>query len=181
MSEINPDSAVIIDASVLIAVGGPENEKFQALAEYATQRDLVLQLPRRVLGEVDESPSTYEPQRARVRAALDQGWMVIAPTPDYTSSTVAGVMDAVRARMADKADSRDDIVEKTDTALAGLAVHLLTTDPGVEIVTILMADTGAVAAMRDVFSARSYDDSISIVDGRRLAAELAGDDDMRLL
>lgn len=180
MNEIDPDSTVVIDSSVLIAIGGPENEKFQALAEYATQRDLVFQLPRRVLEEVDESPSTYEPQRTRIRAALDQGWMVTAPTPDYASSTVAAVMDSVRARMAQKADSRDDMVEKTDTALAGIAVHLLTTDPEVTIVTILMADTGAAAAMRDVFAARSYGDSISIVDGRRLAMELVGDD-VRLL
>lgn len=43
-----------------------------------------------------------------------------------------------------------------------------------------MADTGAVAAMRDVFEARSYIDTITIIDGRQLAADLT-DDDVRLL
>lgn len=125
MNEIDPDSTAIIDSSVLIAIGGPENEKFQALAEYATQRDLVFQLPQRVLEEVDASPSTYKPQRSRVHTAVDQGWVAIAPSPDYTSSSVAAVMDAVRARMAQSANSRDDVVEKADTALAGLAVIFL--------------------------------------------------------
>lgn len=141
MNEIDPDSTAIIDSSVLIAVGGPENEKFQALAEYATQQDLICQLPRRVLEELDESPPQYATQRTRVRAAVDQGWLTPAPALNYTNSDVAAVMDAVRARMAKRENSRDDVVEKTDTALAGLAVQLLTTDPAVTTVTILMADT----------------------------------------
>lgn len=180
MNEIDPDSTVIIDSSVLIAVGGPENEKFQALAEHATQRDHVFQLPRRVLEELDESPPQYATQRTRVRAAIDQGWLTPAPTLDYTNSDVAAVMDAVRARMAKRANSHDDAVKKTDTALAGLAVQLLTTDQEVTTVTILMADVGAETAMRDVFRARSVADSITIIDGRRLAGELA-DTDIRLL
>lgn len=106
------------------------------------------------------------------------GLATLAAAIDYAVANYSG---EITQRMARRANSRDDIVEKTDTALAGLAVHLFTTDQEVSMVTILMADTGAAAAMRDVFAARSYDDSISIVDGRQLAIELVGDDDVRLL
>lgn len=181
MDDIKPNSTVIIDSSVLIAIGGPENEKFQALAEYATQRDLVFHVPERVLEELDDSPPQYETQCARVRVAVEQGWMTTAPPLDYTISAVSVVMDAVQQRMAKRANSRNDVVEKTDTALAGLTMQLPTTDPEVTTVTILMADTAAETAMDDVFRARSLTDVVTTIDGRRLAAELAGGDDVRLL
>ncbi len=72
-SEIPRDSTIIIDSSVLIAMGGPDNEQYRAFEQFVTRRNLSVYIPGYVAEEMGESPDVYAYQRDRLRAAQDAG------------------------------------------------------------------------------------------------------------
>jgi hypothetical protein len=57
-AEIPRDSTAIIDSSVLFAMGGPSNEKYQAFERFVRQRNLTVTVPEQVAAELGESPHT---------------------------------------------------------------------------------------------------------------------------
>ncbi|WP_042662496.1 hypothetical protein [Haloferax sp. ATB1] len=57
------ESTAIIDSSVLFAMGGPSNEKYQAFERFVRQQDLTVTVPEQVAEELGESPGAYEYQR----------------------------------------------------------------------------------------------------------------------
>ena len=74
-SEIPSDSVAIIDSSVLFAMGGPSNDKYQALERFVRRQNISVKIPDQVAEELGESPAQYEYQRDRLRAAQDAGWL----------------------------------------------------------------------------------------------------------
>jgi hypothetical protein len=56
-------SVIVIDTSVLIALGRPENEKFQRFEQFVTATDSTVHIPEYVAAELGESPDTYRYQR----------------------------------------------------------------------------------------------------------------------
>ncbi|ODR83283.1 hypothetical protein BG842_14005 [Haladaptatus sp. W1] len=67
-------------------------------------------------------------------------------------------------------DVTEDEIEKTDTILAGLAYQYVT--EGQTHVAVLVSDTIAEQAIRDVLVAVGVEDRISVVEGRVLLNEL---------
>ncbi len=122
----NPDipheSSVIIDSSVLFAIGAPDNEKYQAFQRFVTQRELSVYIPTHVAEELGEAPDAYTFHRERLRAAQEAGWLERAEI-DYKNPNVSEVIDRMRNRMVNLSadDVSEDEVEKTDTVLGGLA------------------------------------------------------------
>ena len=73
MTEIPRGSVVVVDSSVLIAMGSPENEKYRAFEEYVKSRNVDIVVPERVAEEVDDAPEAYEFGRRRLVEAAEAG------------------------------------------------------------------------------------------------------------
>lgn len=73
--EIPRGSSAVIDSSVLFAMGGPDNEKYQAFQRFVTQRGLTVSVPSQVAEELGEAPDAYTFHRERLRAAQKAGWL----------------------------------------------------------------------------------------------------------
>ncbi|XGI82759.1 hypothetical protein ACEU6E_05595 [Halorutilales archaeon Cl-col2-1] len=161
-------STVIVDSSVLFAIGGPENEKYQAFERYFERKNINVKMPERVAEELGESPDEYEYQRNRLRAASESGWLDSAET-DFGVSGVSNVVDDTRDRMANISsdDVSQDEIEKTDTVLAGLAYQYSRIS---DHVAVLVSDRVAERAIRDVLTSRTK--SITVVEGREFINHL---------
>lgn len=170
-AEIPGDSTAIIDSSVLFAMGGPSNEKYQAFERFVRQRNLTVTVPEQVAAELGESPDAYAYQRDRLRAAQDAGWLEPGRI-DFSTPCVPEVVDKTRRRMLSLSadDVTEDEIEKTDTILAGLAYQYVT--EGQTHVVILVSDTIAEQAIRDALVAVGVEDRISVVEGRVLLNNL---------
>lgn len=168
---IPSDSEAIIDSSVLFAMGGPSNEKYQAFERFVRQQNITVTVPEQVAEELGESPGAYEYQRDRLRAAQEAGWL----TPghiDFSVSRVSEVVDTTRTRMAALSadDVTEDEIEKTDTILAGLAYQYVA--EGSTHVTVFVSDRIAERAITDVLSAVGVEDRTLVVEGREFLKEL---------
>ncbi|GAB3690968.1 hypothetical protein GCM10028857_27850 [Salinarchaeum chitinilyticum] len=120
--DLPSESVAILDSSVLFAMGGPSNDKYQAFERYVKRRDVAVRIPDHVAEELGESPGAYRYHRDRLRAAQDAGWLARAAV-DFSNPTVSSVIDSTRERMASLSadDVTQDDVEVTDAVLAGLA------------------------------------------------------------
>ena len=171
-TDLPSDSIAILDSSVLFAMGGPSNEKYQAFEQYVTQRDIIVRIPDQVAEELGESPAGYMYQRNRLRAAQDAGWLERGQI-DFSNPGVSDAVDRTRKRMANLSaeDVTEDEIEKTDTVLAGVA-YQYATDTAIPV-TVLVSDRIAEQAIGDVLSAMELDTTISVVEGRTILKVLS--------
>ena len=167
MTEIPRGSVVVVDSSVLIAMGSPDNQKYQAFEEYVESRNLDIVVPERVAEEVDDAPEAYEFGRRRLVEAAGAGWLERNEL-DFSAPGVSRVVDRTRERMAKlSAEGVDeDDIEKTDTVLSGHVVGILESGE-TDFVTLLVSDRLAESANEDVLNAEGYSDGCQVVEGRR--------------
>lgn len=169
--ELPSDSLAIVDTSVIYAMGGPSNKKYQAFEKYVTRRNISVRIPDHVAEELGESPDAYHYQRDRLRSAQDAGWLERAEV-DFTDSEVSGAIDRTRERIYSLSadDVTEDEIETTDAVLAGLAYQYATEQTS--HVAILVSDTLAEQAIGDVLTAIGVGDKISVIEGRIFLGEL---------
>lgn len=86
------DSIVVIDSSVLFAMGGPSNKKYQAFERHVQHQNLAVRVPQQVAEELGESPDAYVYERDRLKAAQDARWLEPGQI-DFTLSGVSTVVD----------------------------------------------------------------------------------------
>ncbi|MFC4990551.1 hypothetical protein [Saliphagus infecundisoli] len=165
------DSIVVIDSSVLFAMGGPSNEKYQAFERHVQHQHLTVRVPQQVAEELGESPDAYVYQRDRLKAAQDAGWLEPGQI-DFTLSGVSTVVDKTRRRMGALSadDVTEDDIEKTDTILAGLAYQYTVQND--THVAVLVSDSIAEQAIADALAAAGVEDRATVVEGRRLLQSL---------
>ncbi|WP_049929100.1 hypothetical protein [Halopiger goleimassiliensis] len=170
-AESPPDSTIVIDSSVLFAMGGPTNEKCQAFERFVRRRNITVRVPQRVAEELGESPDDYGYQRDRLEHAREAGWLESA-TIDFSIPRVSTVVDKTRHRMQQLSadDVTEDQIEKTDTVLAGLAYQYASNEP--RHVTVLVSDRVAHRAIEDVLTAVGVDDRTQVVEGRAFLQRL---------
>lgn len=172
--ELPHGSIAVVDTSVIYAMGGPSNEKYQAFETYVTQRSISVRIPDHVAEELGESPEAYRYQRDRLRAAQDAGWLERAEV-DFTDSGVSDAIDRTRKRIHTL--STDDVteheVETTDAVLAGLAYQYATEQS--RQVAILVSDRLAERAIADVLGALGVAEVSHVVEGRTFLNDRLGD------
>lgn len=169
--EIPRDSIAILDSSVLIAMGDPSTEKYQAFERYVTKRNVSVRIPGHVAAELGESPDAYAYQRDRLRAAQEAGWLERAEI-EFSTPGVSEAIDRTRTRMVNLSadDVRDDEIEKTDTVLTGLAYQYAIGDAS--HVTVLVSDTIAEQAIEDVLVAMDVGERTAVLEGRTFLVTL---------
>ena len=169
--ELPRESIVIVDTSVLYAMGGPSNDKYQAFEKYVTQRDVSVRIPDHVAEELGESPEAYRYQRDRLRSAQDAGWLERAEV-NFTHSGVSDTIDRTRERIYSLSadDVTEDEVETTDAVLAGLAYQYATDQS--RHVAVLVSDKLAEQAIADVLAAKEVTEKTAVVEGRTFLRDL---------
>lgn len=53
-----PESVMVIDTSVVIAIGTPDNEKYRALEQYVTRNGITVRVPDDVASELGTPPTS---------------------------------------------------------------------------------------------------------------------------
>lgn len=157
----------IVDTCVFVACGRTDNPKFRRLASEAKRRDATFRIPPRVYEELGGDPETdmYGSGSLPIDHGIQAGWVMVTDPPDYTDSTVSRVMDDARRFISTTTDRSEDSVEKTDTAVVGLAVQLLS-EGRAERVVIYTGDKPAGNAAKRVIPRYGFDaDQIEWIDG----------------
>lgn len=169
--ELAEGSIAILDTSVIYAMGGPSNDKYQAFEAYVTQRNVNVRIPDHVAVELGESPDAYQYQRDRLRAAQDAGWLERAEV-EFTDPGVSDAIDRTRERIYNlsASDVTEDDVETTDAVLAGLAYQVATDQSNQ--VAILVSDTLAEQSIADVLTAIEVAEETTVIEGRTFLREL---------
>ncbi|GAB7010219.1 hypothetical protein [Halorubrum trueperi] len=171
------DVGILLDSSVLISCGRRESTRFQALAREARQRDVVFRVPPQVYAEVAGDPSleAYSLSDTAVDDAIREGWMKVTESPTYSVADVSKVMDQARAFIATASDRPEDIVEKTDTEVVGLALEMLHSGTA-RRVTVVTNDIPLGEAARSLIPQYGYDrGQVTWLTGGELADELSED------
>lgn len=172
--EIPRGSKAIIDSSVLFAMGGPDNEKYQAFQRFVTKRELTVYIPSQVAEELGEAPDAYAFHRDRLRAAQEAGWLERGDV-DYQKPDISRAIDRTRKRIRNRSaeDVNEDDIEKADTVLAGLAYQYASK---IHVhVTVFVSDLVAQRAIGDVLSAMDVDDRVLVIEGRQFVQGLVDD------
>ncbi len=172
--ELPHGSIAIVDTSVIYAMGGPSNDKYQTFEKYVTQRDVAVRIPDHVAEELGESPEGYRYQRDRLRSAQDAGWLERAEV-DFTDSGVSDAIDRTRERIYSLSadDVTEDEVETTDAVLTCLA-YQYTTEQSRQV-AVLVSDRLAEQAIADVLGAMGVEEGTDVVEGRAFLRNLLRD------
>ncbi len=143
----------IADTGVFVRCGGPDNEKFQRLGRALRQAGVSLLIPQRVYEELGGDPTTetYPSGSIPYGDGFEEEWITVAEGLDYTNPLVSTVMDEARRFIANETDRSEDFIEKTDTALVGLAAQLLDTTAA-ETIVLLTTDKPAGRAAEALLS-----------------------------
>lgn len=151
----------IADTGVFVRCGGPDTEKFQRLRRALRQAGVSLHIPQRVYKELGGDPAAdkYPSGDIPYPDGFEEGWIVVADELDYTNSLVSTVMDEVRRFIATETDRDEDLTEKADTALVGLAAQLLDTGEADEVV-LLTTDKPVGRAAETLLPSHGFSDRI---------------------
>lgn len=151
----------IADTGVFVRCGGPGKDKFQRLRRAVRQAGVSLRIPQRVYEELggDLAADEYPSGNIPYPTAIEEGWIVVADDLDYANPLVSTVMDEARRFIANKTDRGEDVIEKADTALVGLAAQLLDTGQAEHIV-LLTTDKPAGQAAKTLLSQHGFGDRI---------------------
>jgi hypothetical protein len=151
----------VADTGVFVRCGGPDREKFQRLRRAVRQASVSLRIPQRVYEELGGDPATdaYPSGSIPYPDGFEEGWIVVAEELDYANPLVSTVMDQARRFIATETDRDEDSIEKTDTALVGLAAQLLDTEEAARVV-LLTTDKPAGRAAATLLSQHGFSDRI---------------------
>lgn len=170
----------IADTGVFVRCGGPDNEKFQRLRRAVRQAGVSLIVPERVYAELGGDPAAgaYPSGNIPYPEGFEEGWIVVADELDYTNPRVSTAMDDARRWIANETGRAEDVVEKADTALVGLAAQLL--DAGdVDDIILLTTDKPAGNAAEALLPEYGFDGRIQFRYVSETSLETATADEFR--
>ena len=152
----------IADTGVFVRCGGPDNEKAQRLRHALREAGVSLLIPQRVYDELggDAATTEYPSGNVAYSDGFEEGWLTVADELDYTESVVSTVMDAARRFIAAETDRDEDLIEKADTALLGLAAQILASGQADHVV-LLTTDKPAGRAAKTLLPNHGFDGQIT--------------------
>lgn len=161
--------AVVLDTSVVSALGRPDNSKYLAFAEVFDEAETVGHIPPCVMEELTHGTGRTYGAHTTVYHGTREGWMQRGPPFDgggqYANGpTASSVSDSIRERMADKYSVEEHEVEKVDTLLPGIAIQLLGNDN--DRTGVVVKDKDAANAAYTVLRDTPYEDLIRIYRGK---------------
>ena len=154
-SPLSADAAVIVDANVFFAIGRPSNPKYERFRNEVRTAGVVLQLPRRVVGELGGL------EVDRIHRALEEGWAEIVDAPSPEDADAVTASDIARRVIANETGQPEHEVEKTDTILAGLVIQYLQDTSTTEII-VLTDDIPANHGIKVAVDELGYRDAIGV-------------------
>lgn len=151
----------IADTGVFVRCGGPEKDKFQRLRRSLQQTGITLQIPQRVYEELGGDPAADEYPSGNIPYpdGFEEGWITVADDLNYANPLVSTVMDETRRFIANETDRDEDLIEKADTALVGLAAQVLDTRQA-DYVVLLTTDKPAGEAAETLLPQHGFSDCI---------------------
>jgi len=151
----------IADTGVFVRCGGPDKDKFQRLRRSLRQAGVSLYVPQRVYEELGGDPAAEEYPSGNIPYpdGFEEGWIMVADDLDYANPLVSTVMDEARRFIANETDRDEDITEKADTALVGLAAQVLDTGEADHVV-LLTTDKPAGQAAETLLPQHGFSDRI---------------------
>lgn len=151
----------IADTGVFVRCGAPDNEKFQRLRHALREAGVSLLIPQRVYEELGgDSAAEYPFGNVPYADGFEEGWLIVADELDYTEPVVSTVMDAAHRFIAAETDRDEDLIEKADTALLGLAAQLLVSGQADQVV-LLTTDKPAGRAAETLLPNHGFDGQIT--------------------
>lgn len=169
--ELSSDERTLVDTNFFVAIGDPENWKYQQFREVVERSGVVLSVPQRVQDEL-----AIHPNERRLSTALEEGWAEIVSAPPLTASEAIEATDHARQTIADLTGQDEHDVEKTDTIFAGLAVQYLAS--GDDRVTVLTDDGPATRAVKTAVKTSDVYGDVRVLTLEEVIGDR--DDDMRL-
>lgn len=154
-------SAYIADTGVFIRCGGPDRVKFRRLRRAVRQAGVSLRIPERVYEELGGDPKADEYPSGNIPylGGIEDGWITVTDELDYANPLVSTLMDEARRFIASETGRNEDTIEKTDTALVGLAAQLLDTGQA-ERVVLLTTDKPAGRAVEALLPQRGFSERV---------------------
>jgi len=158
----------VAHTGLFVAIGQPANPRYRAVRSFAARNGITFLLPEHVYDELTVDDSADPPP---IDTAIEEGWAEIAEPIDDTDSFVSSAMDGVRRFIPNADDRPEDEIERTDTALAGVAAQSLDTGSASHA-DVYTTDVAAGRAVEAVFDREGYADAITYVNVFRLIEEL---------
>ncbi|WP_193310642.1 hypothetical protein [Halorubrum halophilum] len=151
----------IADTGVFIRCGGPDKNKFQRLRRALRQAGVSLCIPQRVYDELGGDPTADEYSSGHIPHpdGFEEGWITVADELNYTNPLISTVMDEARRFIANETNRDQDVIEKADTALVGLAAQLFETGEADHVV-LLTTDKPAGRAAESLLPQHGFRDRL---------------------
>ena len=167
----------IADTGFFVALGAPTNQRYQRVRTFAQRNGIVFAVPERVYEELtttDTNEST-EIEAIPVDAAIDDGWVRVSESLDYTNPVVSRTMDGIQRYIANADDRPADEIERADPALGALAIQALSSgDAGHAY--IYTTDIAAGEGAETVLASEGYGDAVTFVNGFRFIDDLLSEE-----
>ena len=150
-------------------MGQPTNPRYQAVRSFARNHDLTFVIPEPVYDELTVHEEHL--QSPPIDTAIEEEFVEVAGTLDYTNSLVSNAMDGVRRYIASADDRQEDEIERADTALAGVVAQALDTRQASEAY-VYTTDILAGEGIEGIFTSQGYGDEVTFVNAFQLIDDL---------
>lgn len=163
----------IADTGFFVALGTPSNERYQRVRAFAKRNDIVFVVPERIYEELTGvgTSEIVETQVASVDVAIDDGWVRIADSLEYTNPVVSETMDGIQRYIANADERPADEIERADPALGALAAQVLSSGAAAHAY-IYTTDIAAGEGAEVILTSKGYGDAVTFVNGFRFIDDL---------
>ena len=159
----------VANTGLFVAIGQSTNPRYQAVRSFARNHDLTFVIPESVYDEL--TVHEEHPRSPPIDTAIEEEFVEVAGTLDYTNSLVSNAMDGVRRYIARADDRQEDEIERADTALAGVVAQALDTGQASETY-VYTTDILAGEGIEAIFASQGYGDEVTFENAFQLIDDL---------
>jgi hypothetical protein len=163
----------IADTGFFVALGNSSNERYQRVRTFAERNEIVFVVPERIYEELTgtEDEEIDETEAIPIDVAIDDGWVRVADSLEYTNPVVSKTMDGIQRYIANADERSADEIERADPALGALAAQALSSGTTIHAY-IYTTDIAAGEGAETILASEGYDDAVTFVNGFRFIDDL---------